>query len=235
MEANQGTLTPRGMKPAARLFAGLVMCAALVACSAVEDSRNSTSAPESSTPTSVPVAIVLQGVPPASVTAGDAYSFEPTVSQGSGSIVFGIVGAPAWASFDEATGALAGTPGAGDVGTTAPITISASNGTSSASIGPFTIRVDAAAAPPPASSSAALSWSAPTENTDGTPLTNLAGYHIRYGTSAGDLSQTIDVAEAAATGYVVSGLASGTYYFSVSAYNTSGLEGPASTIGSKTL
>jgi hypothetical protein len=31
---------------------------------------------------------------------------------------------------------------------------------------------------------ATLSWTAPTENTDGTTLANLAGYRIRYGTSA---------------------------------------------------
>jgi hypothetical protein len=32
---------------------------------------------------------------------------------------------------------------------------------------------------------ATLSWTAPDENTDGTPLINLAGYRIYYGTSRG--------------------------------------------------
>ena len=38
---------------------------------------------------------------------------------------------------------------------------------------------------------ATLSWVPPTENTDGTPVTTLTGYHIYYGTSEGALTQSI--------------------------------------------
>ena len=83
--------------------------------------------------------------------------------------------------------------------------------------------------------SAMLSWNAPTENIDGTPVTDLAGYHVHFGTSAAALTETIDVSGAASTNYVVNGLSSGTYYFAVSAYNSLGFEGAFSNIVTKTL
>jgi Fibronectin type III domain len=83
--------------------------------------------------------------------------------------------------------------------------------------------------------SATLSWSAPTENADGTPVTNLAGYRVYYGTSASDLSQSIEVAGATTTSYVVENLPAGTYYFAVAAYDTSGTESQPSDVASKTI
>jgi hypothetical protein len=80
-----------------------------------------------------------------------------------------------------------------------------------------------------------LTWSAPTENADGTPVTNLAGYRVYYGTSPGDLSQSIEVSGAATTTYMVENLAAGTYYFAIAAYNTSGVESEQSNVGSKTI
>jgi crotonobetainyl-CoA:carnitine CoA-transferase CaiB-like acyl-CoA transferase len=76
---------------------------------------------------------------------------------------------------------------------------------------------------------------APTQNIDGTPITNLAGYRIYYGTSAGALSQTIDVAGPAATTYALADLAPGTYYFVVTAYNTAGIQSAQSSMASKTI
>jgi hypothetical protein len=82
---------------------------------------------------------------------------------------------------------------------------------------------------------ATLSWSAPTENADGTPVTDLAGYRVYYGTSPGDLSQSIEVSGAQTTTYEVENLPAGTYYFAVAAYNTSGVESAQSNVGSKTI
>jgi hypothetical protein len=102
--------------------------------------------------------LVLAGAPPSSVTVGAEYSFQPTVLQGSGPISFTIEGKPAWASFNPATGTLSGTPSANDVGPTpGTITITASNGTSAASIGPFTIEVNPAPGPPAIAGSATVS------------------------------------------------------------------------------
>lgn len=44
-----------------------------------------------------------------------------------------------------------------------------------------------------------LSWEAPTENTDGTPLTNLAGYSVHIGTQPGVYDTEIPIPNASAT------------------------------------
>jgi hypothetical protein len=78
-------------------------------------------------------------------------------------------------------------------------------------------------------------WVAPTDNTNGTPLTDLAGYHIHYGTNPENLTQVIDLAGTSTTEYEVSGLAPGTYYFAISAYTTEGTESAESDVGYKTI
>lgn len=69
---------------------------------------------------------------------------------------------------------------------------------------------------------AKLSWDAPTTNADGTPLTDLAGYKVYYGIASGNYSQNINAGNV--TTYTVSGLNDGTYYFVVTAYDTSNNE-----------
>jgi hypothetical protein len=181
-----------------------------------------------------PTAVVLKGTPPTSVTVGKNYLFQPAVSQGGGVVTFSIQGQPTWATFDANTGALTGTPATANEGTTGKITITGTNGSTSSSIGPFTIAVNAATAPP-ATGSASLSWTEPSENTDGTPIVGLAGYHIYYGTSQGAMTTTITVASATETSYVVTGLAPGTYFFAVVAYNSTGADSPQSNVASKTI
>jgi len=68
-----------------------------------------------------------------------------------------------------------------------------------------------------------VTWTPPTLNTDGSAATDLTGFRIYYGTSASNLAQSIDVAGATVTSYVVTGLAAGTYYFAVSAINAAGV------------
>jgi Fibronectin type III domain len=82
---------------------------------------------------------------------------------------------------------------------------------------------------------ATVSWVAPTMNTDGSPLTNLAGFTIHYGTNNASLTQTIQVANAGAVSYVVTNLPPGTWYFAVSAYTNAGAESALSSIVSKTI
>jgi fibronectin type III domain protein len=74
-----------------------------------------------------------------------------------------------------------------------------------------------------------ISWTPPTTNSDGSTLTNLAGYKISYGTSATALSQTIQVANPGVTSYLVDGLTAGTWYFSIRSYNSSGAESSPTT------
>ena len=79
-------------------------------------------------------------------------------------------------------------------------------------------------APPPVTGIAELVWTAPTRNEDGSALTDLAGYKVRYGQSAGGLTQILDVAAPAATTTRIEGLAAGTWYFTVSSYTKIGVE-----------
>ena len=89
--------------------------------------------------------------------------------------------------------------------------------------------------PGAATGTATVSWSAPTANTNGSALTDLAGYHIHYGTSSSSMTQEVNIQSAGAVTYTVTGLAAGTWYFAVSAYTTNGVESGLSTVGSKTI
>ena len=87
---------------------------------------------------------------------------------------------------------------------------------------------------PAAAGTATLTWQQPTINEDGTPLTDLAGYKIYYGTSSGVYTNTIDVGNVLT--YQIQSLADGvTYYFNVTAYNTGLLESAYATEVSKTI
>lgn len=81
----------------------------------------------------------------------------------------------------------------------------------------------------------ALVWVAPTENTDNSPLTNLAGFKVRYGTAANNLNTTATINDPAARGWTSPDLAPGTWFTGVLAFNALGLESDLSTVISKTL
>jgi hypothetical protein len=92
-----------------------------------------------------------------------------------------------------------------------------------------------ASTPPPTNKSVDVTWTAPTANTNGSALTNLAGYTVHYGTSATALTKSVDVASAGATDYIVQGLSGGTWYFAVTSYTNTGLQSSYSSIVSKTI
>lgn len=85
------------------------------------------------------------------------------------------------------------------------------------------------------SGTATLSWYAPTENTDGSALTDLTGYRIYYGTDADALTQSVNIDTVGITTYVVSNLGTGTWYFAIKAYNATGVESDLSNVASKTI
>ena len=178
----------------------------------------------------------ISGQPPASVTAGTAYSFRPTASDTDGDpLSYSVQNLPAWASFSIATGTISGTPTTANVGSFSNIVISVSDGYTSASLAPFSIAVNQPPPPVSTTGSATVSWSAPTTNSNGTALTDLAGYHVHYGTSASSLTSVINVSNAGATTYTIGSLASATWYFAVTAYTTAGTESALSTVVSKAV
>ena len=84
----------------------------------------------------------LSGSPQNSVMATTGYSFTPQAGDpDADTLSFTIVNRPAWASFDNRTGTLSGTPDTSDVGTTSGIQISASDGQESTALTPFSIDV----------------------------------------------------------------------------------------------
>lgn len=140
-----------------------------------------------------------------------------------------MTGLPEWATFNASTGRISGTPSAADVGTY-EVTITVSDGKATASLGPFTITVAQVA-----SGAATLSWLPPTENTDGSALTNLAGYEVRYGRDRNNLSNSVRIDDPSVTVYVIENLTSGTWYFAVAAINSQGIASELSNIASKTI
>jgi hypothetical protein len=83
---------------------------------------------------------------------------------------------------------------------------------------------------------ATVNWMPPTEKTDDSALTNLAGYKIYYGTSFGVYSNVITINNAGLTSYVIENLPAGnTYYFVVTAFDSNGRESSFSEVGSKTI
>ncbi len=69
-----------------------------------------------------------------------------------------------------------------------------------------------------------VSWTAPTQNTDGSPLTNLGGFKIYWGTASHNYTQNLVIADPTATQYTLCNFTPATYYFAMTAYNTLNIE-----------
>ena len=173
----------------------------------------------------------ISGTPATSVNEGQSYSFTPSASDANGdSLTFSIENRPSWASFSTATGELSGTPVAADVGVYSSVVISVLDGQASDSLPAFDISVEAISF-----GSATLSWTAPTQNEDGTPLTDLAGYKLYWGTTSGSYPNTLTIDNPSVTTYLVENLSSGTYEFVATSYNASGVESQYSGTATKVV
>jgi Putative Ig domain len=179
---------------------------------------------------------IISGTPPATATVGNPYSFRPSAFDPDGDpIRFEITGKPAWASFDAATGALAGTPASRDVGTYSNIRIKVTDGRRTRSLNPFSITVVQASAALPTTGSATLAWSRPTQNTDGSMLVDLAGYRVHYGQASRRYDRVIELPSPGLTSVVIEALPAGTWYFAVKAYRATGIESDYSGEAAKTI
>ncbi len=224
--ASFSTATGRlsGTPTAAATHSGIVI--------SVSDGTTTTSLPAFNLTVNVPAnrAPVISGTPPTSINVGQAYGFSPVASDADGNALsFSIANRPSWASFNSANGQLTGTPTLANVGTFSGISITVSDGTASATLGPFTITVAQVSV-----GSATLSWAPPTQYTDGTALTNLSGYRIYYGTAAGALTQSISVNNASVSTYIVENLSPATWYFAVKAV-ANGVESDFSNTATKVV
>ncbi len=155
------------------------------------------------------------------MTAGQGYSFKPTAADADKDTVsFTIANKPTWAAFSASTGALTGTPAAADAGTYAGIEIAATDGKAVTALPAFAITVAAAIA----TNGVSVAWTPPTQNDDGSTLTDLSGYKIHYGTVSGDYTGSVAVNNAGLTRYQVDTLPKGKIYIAMTAVNAAGAE-----------
>ena len=195
----------------------------------------------------------IYGTPSTSVLATRYYGFQSWATDTDRkAVTYTIQNKPSWATFNQRYGHLYGIPSAAAVGTYSNIVITASDGVSSASLPAFSITVKpdgtttttgggtgtgsgGGGGTTSTTGSVTVSWTPPTQNTNGTTLTNLAGFTINYGTSSSNLSTEVKVSNSSVSSYVIDNLPAGTYYFGVTAYSSSGETSTVSNIVSKTI
>jgi len=183
------------------------------------------------TPTGTNSAPKISGSPVTSIVAGGTYSFTPTASDADkNTLTFSITNKPSWAVFSTTNGKLAGTPTTSNVGTYSNIGIKVSDGKATASLAAFSIAVTQVG-----SGSATVHWTPPTQNSNGTALTNLAGYRIHYGTKSTALDKLVQLNGTGLTSYYIGNLAPATYYFAITAVNSAGMESSFSNLASKVV
>jgi hypothetical protein len=222
-DASTGKLYGTPGSAAAGTYAGITI--------SVSDGKTSASLPAFSIEVVEPanVAPKISGTPPDVATVGTVYAFRPTATDPNGdALTFSIRNKPSWASFDSRTGKLSGTPSNADAGNDTNIDISVSDGTLSAQLPAFDVTVI-----PEQPGSATLSWQAPTTNEDGTPVGQLTGYKVYYGSASGQYTNSIPVTGAALTSVTIEQLAHATWYFAVKAIGANGIESAFSSEVSK--
>ena len=205
-------------------FAGIVISA--------NDGRGGSASLASFTITVMNTVPTITGTPVTTATVGAAYTFTPVGADANGdTLTYSYTGTlPAGLAMNTATGRISGTPTT--AGTYANIVVRvADTSSASASLAAFTITVAGTS-----NGSATLTWTVPTQNVDGSSLTDLTGYKIYYGTSPSALSSSVSVAGGSVTTTTINGLSTGTtYYFAIASVSTSGGEGNKSNTASMAL
>ena len=173
----------------------------------------------------------ISGSPNSAVLVGDTYSFQPSANDVDGDkLTFSISGKPQWASFDAKTGRLSGQVFLGDVGVYENIHISVSDGQAASSLREFSVTVSQAAL-----GSMTLSWTPPTENTDGSAITDLTGYYIYYGSTSRSYPNRVRIDNPSISTYVIESLIPDTYYVAATSFNSVGVESTFSDEAVKTV
>ena len=178
-------------------------------------------APSNSAPT-------ISGTPSSTVLVDEQYSFTPSATDADDDpLTFDVQGEPNWLVINSGSGALTGTPTLANVGSYSGIVVSVSDGSASASLPQFGVDVVQNA-----NGSITLSWTAPTQNEDGSAV-DLAAYKFYYGTSPGNYSNQVRVNSPGMITYMLENLTPATYYVVATAISTSGAESAFSNEASK--
>lgn len=197
----------------------------------VSDGKGGSASLTSFTITVMNTAPTITGTPVTSATVGSAYSFIPTGADANGdTLTYSYTGTlPTGLTMNTSTGRISGTPTVGGTYANIVVRVTDTSG-AAASLPAFTIVVAST------SGSAVLTWTVPTQNTDGSALSDLTGYKIYYGTSPSNLSGSVSISGGATTTATINGLTTGaTYYFAIASISSSGGEGNKSNTASKAL
>jgi hypothetical protein len=179
----------------------------------------------------------ISGDPVTSVDANLAYSFTPEANDTDGdTLTFSVANLPGWASFNSTNGTLSGTPTAQDIGDYNDIRISVSDGTDSAQLAAFSIRVNSVEVVA-ATGSMPLRWTAPSTRTDGSSLSlsEIDGYRIYIGTTQNNMQMHLDLSQGDLSSYTIDNLELGDYYVAISAYDRTGNASDLSNIVQKSV
>jgi hypothetical protein len=135
---------------------GVAAVAAMIAIAGCTEDQASTTDPNSvqppgQSPAPTNTAPTITGSPAAEIAAGATYQFQSTAADADNdTLTFSATGLPGWASINGASGLVSGTPQESDVGETADIVVSVSDGKATTALGSFRIRVKSTNPPPPA-------------------------------------------------------------------------------------
>jgi hypothetical protein len=80
-----------------------------------------------------------------------------------------------------------------------------------------------------------LNWLPPTQTTDGSPLSNLGGYRVYWGTEEGAYPNSVTIETPGLASYVVEQLTPATWHFVVTAVTSNGIESGYSNVFTKTI
>lgn len=164
----------------------------------------------------------ISGAPNTSAKVGSYYNFLPNASDNEGDdLTFSISNKPTWATFDERTGEMFGTPDKEMIHNNIEITVT--DGEHRTSLSQFEIDVQASP-----KYSVEISWEKATENTDGSSLSNISKYKVSYGKSINQQDQ-ITYFDASQSNGIINDLEPGEYYFSMSTITENSLVSDAST------
>jgi hypothetical protein len=162
----------------------------------------------------------ISGTPPRKAMAGEVYGFRPGAGDPDGDpLSFRAINLPRWAGFNATNGRLSGTPSAADAGSYTNVDIEVSDGEKTSHLGSFTIEVVVTA-----SGAITISWTPATQRTDGSPLTNIHGHRLHWGTSPETYTNSVLVQGGGITAYVIDNLLPASYYIAASTVDANGLE-----------
>ncbi len=210
--------------PALRASVVFWLAGLLGACSGNTDQRNSGPSQQSGTGDPVAARTATQTTGSGNAAdSGEATELDITLTSNESAVNSGEVATLSWTSQGadtcDASGGWTGSKATSGSEATAPITVSTTYTlTCSGLLGNAVAMIEVAA-----NGVLSISWQPPTENVDGSPLTDLSGYNIYYGMTPGDYSDQVNVGNPSATDFSVT-LASGEYYIAMTALDIDGNE-----------